>query len=213
MKKIVCLMALVFSFLSFSTFAQTEKGKFLLNGATRVMISHGGEKDKYVSSTEKYRNSDFCMSTAAGYGIIDNLFAGLFLDFETWMSRAKEDGNYDNKGIDLTIGPWVRYFIVDLDGFKPYAQAGVGFGVYNSWNRVHPDGDWSKYKESIFTYRAGVGGTYFINDFVGLDGFMGFNHESYKHKLDDDQDRADSENKYVYNEFVIDLGIVIMLGK
>jgi hypothetical protein len=94
----------------------------------------------------------------------------------------------------------------------PYAEGQVGFGIDNHKSKYGSGGDWSKSHESVFTYRVGGGATYFINDIVGADLFLGYLHDSYGYKDSSDGSRS-SGSKSIYGEFNMQIGIIVILGK
>jgi hypothetical protein len=190
----------------------TEKGKFFLAGASRFGISVGNSKSQSGGSTtegseETYYDLDFLPK--AGYYFIDNLVGGLFIDLELYNNKAKTSG-YGYKGATFIIGPFARYYVPVNDKFIPFAEAQVGFGIDHYRSRSSSSDDWYKTNENIFTYRIGAGATYFINDVVGFDMFMGYLHDSYKYE-DSSVRSTTSETKSIYNEFNLQLGIVVVL--
>lgn len=214
MKRITILMCLVFAFGAYMANAQTEKGKWFLAGSSRLELNFGSESVKSGDTkTKNFTYFDFDFQPKAGYTIINNLPIGIFMDVDLWSDAAAEDGGYDYKGTKFVIGPFARYYIFDFNGLKPFAEAQVGFGIDNYKYRMSPDGEWVKTNESVFNFRVGGGATYFFNDYVGLDAFLGFLHESYKLKESDNPERSsDSDSKYLYNEFIMQIGVVVMLG-
>jgi hypothetical protein len=192
--------------------ATTEKGNFFLVGASRFGISVGAEKSKSGGSTvdgseSTYYDLDFLPK--AGYFIIDNLVGGLFIDLELYNNKSKS-GGYGYKGTTFIIGPFARYYVPVNEKILPFAEAQVGFGLDHYSSRSSSSSDWYKTKENIFTYRLGAGATYFINDVVGFDMFMGFLHDAYKYKDSGDESES-SDSKSIYNEFNLQLGIVVVL--
>jgi len=58
------------------------------------------------------------------------------------------------------------------------------------------------------------GAIYFFNDFAGADLFLGFLHDSYKYKSSNEDSRSsDSNEKTIYNEFIMQPGVIVMLHK
>jgi len=101
----------------------------------------------------------------------------------------------------------VRYYILDLDGLKPLVEAAVGIGSHS--DAYGPEDD-DKDSGGLFEYWLGVGGTYFLNNNVGIDLGIGYSSTSYKYKSEDD---GDENYKYVYGGVYFNLGVVVMLGK
>lgn len=192
---------------------QTVKGRLFLSGASRLGLSVGGEKTKVGDSIEdgsKKSNIGFNFEPRAGYFIIDNLVGGLYMYVDFNGSYSKEEYGYDSKETTFSIGPFVRYYFPVCDKLIPYGEAQIGFGFDNSSSRSGSSSDWYKSKSSLFAYRVGAGATYFFNNVVGADLFAGFQHESQKYKSSGDGERS-GDSKYIYNDFVLQLGIVVIL--
>lgn len=195
-----------------STFtAPTTKGKYFVAGSNRLELNIGSENQKYGSSESKTSYFDFDFQPRVGYFFIDNLAAGLFMDVDIYSDKAKDEGMLSDKGTTFIIGPFARYYIPVFDKLVPFAEAGVGFGIDNYKYRYYSTDDWSKSNESVFTFRIGGGATYFFNDIVGADLFLGFLHDSYKYKDTGTGGERSSDSKYLYNEFIMQLGIVCIL--
>jgi hypothetical protein len=212
MKKALLFSMIFFLASGIALKAQTDKGKLFLAGSYRLGFNYGVEKQKndgnVVSGSENsYINFDYM--NKLGYFFIDNLAAGLFVDLEFYSNKYKDD-SYFYKSTTFIIGPWVRYYIPVSGDLKPYAEGQVGFGLDNSKYRYNTTDAWTKTNEGVFTYRLGAGATYFFNDYVGADLFLGFLHDSYKLKDTGSPERS-SNSKYIYNEFLVQIGIVVLI--
>jgi hypothetical protein len=215
MKKLFILTIIALLASGITVKAQTEKGKWFVAGSNRLELNVGGQKDKIdgdIDESSKQSYFDFDFQPRAGYMFIDNLAAGLFMDVDIYSSKFKDGNGYEVKGATFILGPFARYYIHVCDKLIPFAEAQVGFGIDNYKDTYNSGSDWSKYNETVFSYRIGGGATYFFNEMVGLDAFLGFNHESYKHKGDEGEaSRSDHYESVIYNEFLMQLGIVVML--
>jgi len=215
--------ALIFSMILFlasvlTVKAQTEKGRFFIAGSNRFELNFGGQKDKIggdVVEGSKLSYFDFDFQPRMGYAVINNLIVGLFMDVDVYSYKDKDKTyGYTSKGTIFIIGPFVRYYFPISDKLIPFAEAQVGFGVDHYKYKYNDGGDWDKFDQSVFTYRIGGGATYFFNEFVGADLFLGFLHDSYKYKISNEESRSsDNDEKTIYNEFIMQLGIVVMLHK
>jgi hypothetical protein len=194
--------------------SMTERGKLFIEGASRFGISIGNEKSKSGGSVVDGSEStyyDLYFLPKVGYFIIDNLVGGIYIDLELYNNKPKAETGYGYKGVTFIFGPFARYYVPVSDKIIPFAEAQVGFGIDSYSSRSSSSSDWYKTKESVFTYRLGAGATYFVNEVVGLDAFAGFLHDSYKYKESEDESRS-SDSKSIYNEFILQLGIVVILG-
>jgi hypothetical protein len=197
-----------------SGIAPTEQGRLFIAGASSMGVTMGGKKSKYdgtVDDGSKYSTFSFNFIPKAGYFVIDNLVAGLFIDEELSGTNAKEETGYDSKDIYFAIGPFARYFIPVGDKFMPFAELQVGFGSSTNKSRSSSSSEWSKSKEGVFTYRVGGGASYFFNNSVAADLFLGFQHDSYNYKDTGDPERSSGGSKSIYNEFTLQLGIIVIL--
>jgi hypothetical protein len=192
--------------------SQTEKGKLFLDGSSSLHLNIGSSKSKYDGDVEEgsgYNYFDFNFMPKAGYFFVPNFVGGLFMDIEAYSNKSKDESGYQYKGTTFIIGPFTRYYVPVNEQFMPFAEAQVGFGVDNYKSRSSSSDDWSKSNESVFTYRLGGGATYFFNNIVGCDLFLGYQHDAYKYK--DSGDSESSSSKSIYSEFTMQLGIVVIL--
>jgi hypothetical protein len=190
----------------------TAKGNLFLMGASRFGIDIGKLNSETEGTTEEgsenlYFNLNFLPK--AGYFFMNNFAGGAFIDLEIYNNRPSEDTGYGfDKGTTFVIGPFVRYYIPVWKEFLPYAEAQIGFGMDNYKYKTDADSDHIKADQSVYTYRLGGGGTYFINKVVGADFFMGFHHNTYKYQ---DTDNTGNISKTIQNMFILQLGIVVVL--
>lgn len=201
-------MTIVFAFGAILLTAQTEQGKCFLQGSSNLGLDFGKNKYKHGGTTYgNYKYFEFEFTPMAGYTIIDNLPVGLFMDVDLYKKTDIEDDDFSSTN-SFSFGPFARYYFLDLDGFKPFAEAGIGIGTYShkyDWG----DGE-EKDNAFAFEFWAGVGGTYFFTDSFGLDAMIGYEKESYKYKAEDDEEEGSTD---MYGYIFFNVGIVVMLGK
>jgi hypothetical protein len=211
MKKLTILTMILLMAAGLNLRAQTEKNKLFIAGSSSLDLRAGGENDKYGDTEYKYSNLDFEFTPKVGYTVINNMPIGLFIDSYRKFQKDKDDDD-KYKEAELLVGPFIRYYFADLVGLKPYAETSVGFGIYRAGSKAGSDDEWDIYdKETAFNFRIGGGLTYFFNDFIGIDMFMGFNHEGWIQKNESEGERSDDNPKYIYNEFLMQMGVVVML--
>jgi hypothetical protein len=194
----------------FTARSQTEKGKLFLAGSSSLQMDFGSSKSKHDGDTEEgseYNYFDLNFLPKAGYFFIPNFVGGMFIDLETYSNKSKDSG-YGYKGTTFIIGPFGRYYVPVTDEFMPFAELQFGGGVDNYKSRGSSSDDWTTSKETVFTYRIGGGATYFFNNIVGCDLFLGYQHDAYKYK---DSGDSGSSSKSIYSQFTVQLGIVVVL--
>ncbi|MDY0103964.1 MAG: hypothetical protein RBS07_13600 [Lentimicrobium sp.] len=129
MKKMFFATAALWLGVMSCTFAQVEKGNWLFGGSSNLEFNSEKEKVKMDNVTNElgtYRDFDF--RPQVGYFVIDKLPVGLAMDISLdKMKYSDSDSEYIWN--DYVFGPFVRYYLTDLDGFMPFAEASVGFGV------------------------------------------------------------------------------------
>jgi outer membrane protein len=210
-KQYIFLILLLFG--SSILFAQVEKGKCYFAASSNLGIDIG--KDKWKSSgggpVSEYKYSQFFLHPEAGYFVIDKLVVGVFISYDYYKEK-EQDNNYTWKNTSFTIGPFVKYYILEYKKLYPYVGAGIGFGSEKdteSW-----EGGSSEYKYGLLTYRFGGGATYFLNDNVGLDLFLGYNHDVSKDKnTDEGKSMNSTDSKELDGSFKVGIGVVATFGK
>jgi hypothetical protein len=215
MKKVILITAALLLAAAYTVNAQLVKGRYFAAGSNRLELNIGGEKSKYdgtVDESSKYSYFDFDLQPKFGYTVINNLVVGGFLDIDLYSWTAKDD-SYFERGATFILGPFARFYFLDFDKLRPFAEAAVGFGIDNYKIKFDPDDDYSKYNETVFRYRLGGGATYFFNEFVGADLFLGFAHDSYMYNEDESDGSRSGKETVVYAEFLMQLGVVVMLDK
>lgn len=191
---------------------QVEKGKVFIHGASNLGINFGKSKIKTDGNTEddqKYFELEFM--PAFGYTVIDNLPVGIFMDVDHYNWKMIDGDDYD-KGTSFTVGPFVRYYITNLDGFMPFGEAMIGWGGCK--DTYKSPGYEVEYKDCIFAWRLGAGGGYFFNDHVSADMNLFYSHEAYNSKETGEENGRSDDHSYktIYNSFNILFGITVLLG-
>ncbi len=177
MKQKCLLIAVMLMIFSMVTVAQTEKGKIIVSGSSRLNFSSESSKVEVDGEQmgEKEKTTEFGLNPMVGYFFMDNLAVGLSLDFTT--------GKYDEEKItSLLIGPAARYYFLE-DKIRPFVQAEVLIGSEK----------WDDSKYNSFSYGAGGGVAFFLNEFISLD--LGLNVVQCTEKDKDDGEMGDFKYK------------------
>jgi Outer membrane protein beta-barrel domain len=143
---------LIFIVLSAGSFAQTQKGDWLVGGLLQL-------------NTAK-NSTSFEFSPNAGYFVLDNFAVG-----------ARLVTAYEQLG-DLNItsfgfGPFARYYFSEKN-IKPFFAA--DFDFQNQKFKT----DLGSVTENAFNYFLGGGVAFFINDNVAVEGLLGYRHTKVK---------------------------------
>jgi len=149
MKKFLANIILLFAITT--TYAQTEKGDWMVGGNFRL---NTGDNSTEIAFTPN-----------AGGFIINNLAIGGNLLFEyTELGSIKRT--------DFGIGPFVRYYFTNAK-VRPILHGSLNF--ISSRNETPLDSD----TESGINYLLGGGAAIFISDQVSIDGLLGYYHSKY----------------------------------
>ena len=212
-KSILILISLLLAF-SFTSNAQTEKGKVLLGTtvnlagnivnyispqSNNVGVSFGTATSKYGEYESKSNITIFNFSPQVGYFFTEGLVGGATINFVNYSEKDKDsDEKYSNS--IFKAGPFLRYYF-DLGKVKPYLHAGAGFGNINY--------DDSDYKTNIMDIGGGVGLAIFLNEFVSFDILAGYNYFKMTEEYNDDPS-YDSEN--TMGNIALDIGFTVLIG-
>jgi outer membrane protein W len=149
MKKILASLLVAVSF-SAMVQAQTDKGDWMVGGSLSLNTTEGA--------------TSFSFQPNAGYFFAKGFVAGS----ELLISTSKLG---DIRTTSLGVGPFARYYFeLKEPQFKPYVHAGVSVAS------VRTKAFGMSETETAVGFLLGLGGAYFINDNVAIDGLAGYNH-------------------------------------
>ncbi|CAL2065426.1 outer membrane beta-barrel protein [Tenacibaculum sp. 190524A05c] len=167
-----------------SSFAQTEKGKFLIGLNTPLSFSSSSTRiiDNSGNSTDNNSSTSFTFSPQVGYSIIDNLFVGLDLSLSF--------GNVDNQAVETSsssyvFSPFVKYYYPTNNDFNFFGQFKYGVGRFNSeslnlgaiLNPALPDTVESKSNMEQLLVGLGVG--YFVHEKLNIELSLNYQNTFY----------------------------------
>jgi outer membrane protein len=128
MKKILLLLTLVLGF-NFFVNAQTEKGKWLISGASNIGFNSVSTKFKSDGmSVDGPKVNTFNVSPSIGYFVIDNLSVGLSLGYTNTSTKGEVDEKVSSS--TFTVLPSLTYFFTKNTSVKPYLAAGAGYASF-----------------------------------------------------------------------------------
>ena len=188
--------------------AQIEKGTIFLGTSTSVT---SGEYDHMLGTTnsigfskssikwgdnndDKEEYSVFNIAPKLGYFITNNLVLGANMKF--WVQNQDE-----YKTSIWGIGPFARYYITN-GKIVPFVEAEATFGSYKeTWESSYSDGE---DKESLTTLSLGGGVAFFINDYISIDGMIGYKTTNMK-----DSD-SENDSEVTLNNFGFIIGFTVI---
>lgn len=111
------LIAAGFLFAAHVTFAQINKGQWLVGGNAGFEVSKTGDDDDFKTTT-------FQLNPNAGYFFIDNLAGGLRVNLTSVKVKSADDASSS-----FSIAPFARYyFLPAAQKVNIFADASYGFG-------------------------------------------------------------------------------------
>lgn len=206
-------LALLLILSSIFVFGQLEKGNIFIQGSGSL----GFTTEKYFNvaggiATEFSKSTRFKLTPKAGYFIIENLPLGLFMDFNFYKTKeTSSDNEYNDNAV--TIGPFVRYYLLSQEKLKPVVEAFAGIG--NSKSKAKYSTYTSEYKYGIFKMGFGAGASYFITNNAAFDLLVGYYSSTYKLKTQSNSGaikRAASEDQgEKYTGIFLNFGVVVTI--
>lgn len=183
---------LLFIFLSSPTFAQTQKGNFVLSGKTDLNflfsnVTTGTDSVK----TGETKSNQFGFTAGAGYFVADNLSVGISgtysYNYNKIGASNYQPSNTQNITQSFTILPQLQYYFPEEGKLKPFAGIGAGYiwlqerdsRVAENYNKV--------YNLSGVAFTGGIGISYFITTSVAFDLGLQYSYNRLKDELIENQ--------------------------
>jgi hypothetical protein len=149
MKKILCCLTVTLSFAAFVN-AQTAKGDWMVGGGLSFNTTEGATSFTFMPNVGHFFGRNF----AAGA--------------EMTISTSKFG---ELRSTSLGIGPFLRYYLeLKEPAFKPYVHG--AFSVASIRSKFMGVSE----TETATGFLLGLGGAYFINNNVAIDGLAGYNY-------------------------------------
>jgi outer membrane protein len=180
MKQIFITAALILAGI-LSTYSQTEKGKFMVNGALDLSFFSADTETKYngkkVGSVD---TKQFGFDTGASYFVADNFAVGLGLFI---ASQREEEESEEFTQNSFLIGPTARYYF-GTSNIKPFVNGSLMFGSMKEEESYIGRNEEVKYKS--FGWDLGAGAAFFLNDNIAIDLGLSYAFVNYENKDDSD---------------------------
>jgi hypothetical protein len=160
MKKTMLLL-LFACFICTSSFAQLEKGNWLVGGSGSFTSA------KYKSSLNSYVITNLNLSPSIGYFIANKLAGGL-KPIYTYQVNDYNSGFSNNSEInELGISAFLSYYLLKkTEPFNFFTQIGYGY----LWQKYSS----SNSEDSQDVFEISGGPVYFINQSIGINLFLGY---------------------------------------
>lgn len=166
---------LIFIVVAANLSAQIQKGVVLFGGT--MGFNSTGSDGAHITSIN--------VSPSAGFFISDRFAIGSSLDFVLVSSDGESSTSFG-------LVPFARYYFNDSGTSRFFGQAKIGIQT----------GDTDFFAESTaWTFGIGVGADFFINDYVAIEGLLGYQRLQYP------------EYEAGFNNFGLNFGVAAFIGR
>ena len=207
MRKAIFFALFLFCF-DFLAHSQTSKGSFMIGASNLLELRNVVAKQKSDNGSNfEAKTTKFSIEPLAGYFIIDRLAVGVIPGFH----YLNEDMNQSKlRTTEFSLIPYGRYYL-GKNRFKAFAHAGIGYlhrSLRNEFDFVDSQ-DAFKWGGSALVYEGGIGGAYFLNDFVSLDLFLRYRryNASMNYKTDPELNES-LKFDHVSSDFQLNLSLL-----
>ena len=196
MKKLYTL--LFAATVTFSTYAQTDQGSFLIMGSSGIEYGSQGTSDLNVGNYDSQEDvaNEFEINILGGYFITDGLALGLSMVRDSeWSTSTSVESLYDmgyfteiereeeSSLVSFIFAPTLRYYFSETGA---WIQASYGFGsisheadysrtdklngsVYDSFNDSYDRSD------DVTAFSISAGYAIYLSDYISLNPTIGYN--------------------------------------
>jgi outer membrane protein len=193
----IFLAAMFLLSVSSTSFAQTQKGSFVLSGKTGLNILFSKVTTGIDSvSTGKSTSNDYDFALGIGYFVADNISIAVSGAYSYNYSKIEQGyltSGTQNITQSLSIVPQVQYYFPVYGKLRPSAAVGAGF----SWLRQRDSrvsGNYNKvYELSGVPFYGGLGVSYFVSRAVSFDLGVQYSYTKFKDKLGSEQVQKQSQ--------------------
>jgi quinol-cytochrome oxidoreductase complex cytochrome b subunit len=157
MKTTILIFISVCSLCILSSYGQPEKGTYMLGGSASTGYS--------ITSGDNAFN--ISLAPNLGYFFSENLAIGASLPLSLYILKDYTNLNYG-------FAPFFRYYFGQSSAIMYFVTGSFGISGYS---QKYDD---TSSSSSSITGRAGFGGTYFLNESIGLEAIFGYTYNKWK---------------------------------
>lgn len=191
------LIAIMIMF-SGTSYAQTEKGNWLVGGGLNFGYS-SAESTSSISTSES-SNISYTLFPTAGYFIADNLVVGTAMSVSGNRHEFDDDDDRVGRGSSWEVGPFARYYLdnnIFFSGRLGYGRSSQKTDV--TIGTVESDSD-------IFTYSLAAGYAFFFNESISLEPQLSYTRISHNSEFEG------SDTEYNSGSILFSVGFNIYLS-
>lgn len=173
--------------LSFSGFAQLQKGNKILGGTLNYSTSNTTPTDPIGLPGQTGKTNSFTNSPILGVFVSDRTVVGLRIDIYTFSSETTNTGQeFKNEFNRFGFGPFVRRYFPVKEWVAFYGQADLGysFGKTKQTYSSFPNQN-SERSTNTLNLSASLGLAFFPTNWMSVD--LSMNPLSFSHSVDKDE--------------------------
>jgi len=168
-KKFISLLFLPFGLIPLTSLGQISSGTILMNGS----IGFSSENTQFDTSSnqENYKSNGFSILPKIGYFLSENLAVGVGFTYSTY--RQKSGSTIQNKNLNYSFGPFVRYYKFLGEKTAIFGNAAFDYSknITETFNSNLDLSPYTKYKNVGVYFTPGL--TYFASSKIGLEISLG----------------------------------------
>lgn len=153
MKTTVLIVILIYCLCILGSYGQPEKGTYMLGGGASTGYTFTSGNNPFYMS----------LSPNLGYFFTNNLAIGASLPLSLYIQEDYTSLNYG-------FAPFFRYYFGQTSAIMYFFTGSFGISGYSSKY------DDTSSSSSGIAGKAGVGGTYFLNESIGLEAILGYTY-------------------------------------
>ncbi len=200
--------------------AQFEKGSVMLGASSSLNLLSSGTGgqimsfgfsnitnttgDSTSSFSDESKTSNFNFTPSAGYFVIDNLAAGLGINFARAVFTEESDGTLTETQTLVAFEPFVRYYF-PLSSITPFCEIKGALGSLKDKSELEGN-DPFEYKHTLNSFGVGVGASLAIGMNASFDVIAGYSMINTKY-----EEEGFNETSKI-GTFGINFGFKVFLG-
>lgn len=224
MKNVTTIAVLCTFFISVNLSAQesdaadknpTDQGTIFVGATTNGGLNFSKNSFEFDGNTSnESKTNSFSIGSSVGYFFADNIVAGIQLNFATSTIEFDDTFDTESSSTSISAGPFVRYYFeFGSPTVRPYAtvSAAIGSSKTKDESVALPSVDSdiifgeSEFRQSLFSWGAGAGVAFFLNDTIAIDVEVGYLNRTRKDK------DSDFDSKFKTSNIGLNAGFSIFL--
>lgn len=176
------LLILFFTVCSFSIYAQTTKGSFMIGGSGSMSFNKSD-----AEGSADMKSTGLSVSPEAGYFLFKNFSAGLSFPFSISRSKTKFVSTaevYEGRSYSIGVAPFVRYYIpvksffIITEGSLGWQYSKDSYEFRDQFTGAITGSDEYTYKHKDYSLAAGP--AFFLNPHTSVEILVNYRHTDFQ---------------------------------